>query len=56
MTTTDTRPDPDPAGSIQTARQNRRRRTIYASLAGWTLLGAASVGLVACTSSDGASM
>lgn len=45
MTATDTtRPNPDASGSIQTARQNRRRRTIYASLAGWTLLGAASVG------------
>lgn len=41
-------PDPD---SIQAARRDRRRRTIYASLAGWTLLGAAGVGLVACGSS-----
>jgi cytoskeletal protein RodZ len=41
-------PDPD---SIQAARRDRRRRTIYASLAGWTLLGAAGVGLVACSSS-----
>lgn len=52
MTATDTtRPKPDASGSIETARQNRRRRTIYASLAGWTLLGAASVGLVACSTS-----
>lgn len=52
MTATDTtRPNPDASGSIETARQNRRRRTIYASLAGWTLLGAASVGLVACSTS-----
>jgi hypothetical protein len=51
MTATDTtRPDPDAAGSIEAARHDRRRRTIYASLAGWTLLGAASVGLVACSS------
>lgn len=40
-------PDPE---SIQAARRDRRRRTIYASLAGWTLLGAAGVGLVACSS------
>lgn len=52
MTATDTnRPNPDAIGSIETERQNRRRRTIYASLAGWTLLGAASVGLVACSTS-----
>ena len=51
MTATDTtRPNPDAAGSIEAARRDRRRRTIYASLAGWTLLGAASVGLVACSS------
>jgi len=51
MTATDTtRPNPDAAGSIEAARHDRRRRTIYASLAGWTLLGAASVGLVACSS------
>jgi len=51
MTATDTtRPNPDAAGSIEAARHGRRRRTIYASLAGWTLLGAASVGLVACSS------
>lgn len=46
-----TRPQPDATGSIETDRQNRRRRTLYASLAGWTLLGAASVGLVACSTS-----
>lgn len=32
------------------ARQARRRRTTYASLAGWTLLGALSTGIVACSS------
>lgn len=31
-------------------RQARRRRTTYASLAGWTLLGALSTGIVACSS------
>ncbi len=53
MTATETSPHPgtpDPA-SIEAARRDRRRRTIYASLAGWTLLGAASVGLVACSTS-----
>ena len=52
MTATDTtRPNPGPDGSIEAARRNRRRRTVYASLAGWTLLGATSIGLVACSSS-----
>lgn len=39
----------DPSDVAQ-ARQGRRRRTLYASLAGWALLGAASTGIVACGS------
>lgn len=55
MTATETtRPNhdgtPDPE-SLASARRDRRRRTIYASLAGWTLLGAAGLGLAACSSS-----
>jgi uncharacterized protein with FMN-binding domain len=55
MTATETtRPNhdgaPDPE-SISSARRDRRRRTIYASLAGWTLLGTAGLGLAACSSS-----
>lgn len=37
---------------LEQARRDRRRRTIYASLAGWTLLGAASTGIVACSSAQ----
>lgn len=37
---------------IEQGRRDRRRRTIYASLAGWTLLGAASTGIVACSSAQ----
>ena len=58
MTATETNhqhpPTPDPL-PVDAARRDRRRRTIFASLAGWTLLGAASVGLVACSTSAASS-
>lgn len=46
---------PTTGDDITQARQYRRRRTLYASVAGWALLGAASTGIVACSSTTAAS-